>query len=841
MITYIIKFIICSGLLLGVYRAFLSNERLYRFNRFYLLFSLVFSLAVPFISINAPAIGLPYFASVIEQPVARPEAIAQENIADINTQSIHDIIETPVNSAELTQLPKQPAVVNKQVAQPVVQTPWYNYWPQLLLGIYGLVAVVLLFRFARNSRHISYLVGKNSVVNHEDTKLVLIDEDITPHSFLNYVFVNKDAYQNGELEPEIICHEQAHIRQLHSLDVIFIEVMHIVCWFNPFIPFYRRAIQLNHEFLADEAVIENYNDTKAYQYLLLAKVSQAASLNLTSQFNYQVTKKRLIMMTKNTSAKMAMYKKLAILPLLALAIFLFSGKSTAEILKATKYTNTSDTKSHLVPADSLDEAKAMQMIKRFPRFGGRVKHADKDAPEEVIKAYKAILDKYDIKLIGGSGKGKLPDMSSADTAQLHRLFSQMSIKQQDSQFVWFQQAFKPMSKNKVTAAQLKLYSGDANKYGVWIDGKRIKNNTLANYKPEDFSHIFFSRLMPIAIKNDGFRFQVNLTTNIAYDEEYKKAMADQGDKLTRVYVMKKQLRITNDKTDGKTDSKMRPPRNAVNIVDKPHFHIVTPQEWKNIMGESLNLHQGTHDIGIPAKNLKNVNLFIARINKKYDADYRLMSMPEFEYFVGTHPSVKILKDKLLIIRGRINNGDKSSFKFPPPIVYADIPVAKQDAPQSVMDEYAAILSKYPFKNGFPVGHPGYPFFSENDMKRLEFLYKQMSKTQQQQQTVAFRPPWPPLAKSYPTEKLFASWQTKKYGVWINYKRVTYAELAKYKATDFDHYHVNKFKASIEINGGIAGQVDLMTKAYYKEYYRNALADTRWQLTFRKQIVLPTTI
>ncbi len=70
MITYIIKFILCSGLLLLVYRVFLGNERLYRFNRFYLLFSLVFSLTVPFVTIRVPAIQIPYLDKFITPKVS---------------------------------------------------------------------------------------------------------------------------------------------------------------------------------------------------------------------------------------------------------------------------------------------------------------------------------------------------------------------------------------------------------------------------------------------------------------------------------------------------------------------------------------------------------------------------------------------------------------------------------------------------------------------------------------------------------------------------------------------------------------------------------------------------
>jgi bla regulator protein BlaR1 len=493
MITYLINFVLCSGLLLLVYRLFLQNERMYRFNRFYLLFSLLFSLAVPFITIQSKITVMP----VVEQPV---------HIADSNT--------SPVNSA-----PTDIRVTAKTIE--------HFDWTKLAIGAYVLIAVVLLGRFLVNLYRISRTVAQNETVAHQHTNLILTDDNVTPHSFLKYVFVNRSDYLDGAVEPQIICHEETHVRQLHSLDVILVELLQAVCWFNLFIPFYRRAIQLNHEFLADEAVIDHSHDTVAYQYLLLAKASQNNSLQLTSQFNYLTTKKRLLMMTKTTSAKMALGKQLVMLPVVAVAVMLFSQKTTATILPRL-LPQLVVKETPVAKKDTVKHVKFHHVV-----FAGmRTKYSATDAPDNVMNEYASILKKYDIP------DGKASNISAADKDRLHALFIQMSKDQQDGQQFRFTKAFKPVAKNTVTADQLKKWQNNVD-FGVWVDGKRVKNAALANYQSDDFDHMFFSNLMPYAIKNDGFRYQIDLMTKSYYAEYYKTTMANQADRIDYWHVMKR--------------------------------------------------------------------------------------------------------------------------------------------------------------------------------------------------------------------------------------------------------------------------------------------------------------
>lgn len=112
------------------------------------------------------------------------------------------------------------------------------------------------------------------------------------------------------------------------MDVLLIEILKTIFWFNPLLILYKRAIQLNHEFLADERVIRSHENILTYQKLLLSKSIQPSNFYLTSNLtSFLKTKKRFIMMTKTTSIKMQLIKKLIVAPLF-FAILIFGSSMT---------------------------------------------------------------------------------------------------------------------------------------------------------------------------------------------------------------------------------------------------------------------------------------------------------------------------------------------------------------------------------------------------------------------------------------------------------------------------------------------------------------------------------
>ena len=106
--------------------------------------------------------------------------------------------------------------------------------------------------------------------------------------------------------------------------------MQIVFWFNPLLVFYKKAIKLNHEFLADEAVNKQFGSVKSYQNLLLDFASHKNTVALASNINYLITKKRLLMMTKKESPIKIVLKVFSVGVVYALLLFVFSTKATAQ-------------------------------------------------------------------------------------------------------------------------------------------------------------------------------------------------------------------------------------------------------------------------------------------------------------------------------------------------------------------------------------------------------------------------------------------------------------------------------------------------------------------------------
>ena len=479
--AYIIKIILCSALFLFVYFLFLEKEKMYRFNRFYLLFIIAFSLMAPFITFhiekNTP---LPIVNDFVLSPVDMvPDAIPLQNISKI---------ETPQKN------------LNSQ---------------EILLLVYWSITVFLLTMFVRNLFKMYSKIKSKKYISYKGSRLILIEENLTPHSFLNYMFLSKTAFEKGEIEEEILCHELTHIKQYHTIDILLIELVAIFFWFNPFIYLYKRAIKLNHEFLADEGVINKFQNLPAYQYLLIDKTSQQKALAVTSQFNFLITKKRLIMITKRTRPKIAFLKYCLVVAVLIAAIFAFSAKSiVAQEIKDTAKPITQATPK------STPKSKDTAKVRQFDFYAGGTQEG---VTPELLTEYQNIIKRT-----------KKPEVSwykfrenipSSDSKRLETIFKKMNLAQQQQQTVIFIKPFKPSSRIVPTQKQFEAFK-NPKVYGVWINEKKVSNNILSKYIAKDFAQVFISRLEGGAKKNKSYDYQVNMMTNEYYQAYYDRAMVD---------------------------------------------------------------------------------------------------------------------------------------------------------------------------------------------------------------------------------------------------------------------------------------------------------------------------
>jgi hypothetical protein len=289
MMPFLLKSVLSMLVLLGVYHLFLEKEKMHRFNRFYLLGAMVLSIVLPLISI-------PVYveAAAVLQPVAIAQAQA------LPTTFV-------------------PAVVQEE-----------HYMPYVLAGGYAVIVVVLGVRFILNINRFYRLKKKSTTVGYKNATLVLLEDNVLPHTFLNNIYLSKHEYESRKIEPELFTHELAHVLQKHTLDILFTELLKTFFWFNPLVYFYKRAIQLNHEFLADETTVSNHLNITNYQQLLLEMATPAKQYALASSINFSVTKKRFIMMTKTTTKTKAVLLKVALLPVIGTLMMLFCTKATAQ-------------------------------------------------------------------------------------------------------------------------------------------------------------------------------------------------------------------------------------------------------------------------------------------------------------------------------------------------------------------------------------------------------------------------------------------------------------------------------------------------------------------------------
>ena len=293
MLLYLLKSAICLLLLLGFYKFFLESEKMHRFNRFYLLFAVCFSFLIPVIPAGYTFTG------------------------EINSMEMLDLTLRNTVTISLVEGSQNPFL--------------FINWTTILWIAYAMVCLLLLIRFSRNIYQFEKKAKGAPKRSFKSATLCLLKEKTLPHTFLNRIYINEDDYNNHRIVPQILEHEFAHANQGHSYDIILIELLSIVFWIIPILKIYKKAIQLNHEFLADEAVNNQFKKVKNYQHLLLGFQPQREQIYLASNINFYLTKKRLKMMTKKSSKRKKIAYMTGVIPLFIALLMLFGQCTTAQV------------------------------------------------------------------------------------------------------------------------------------------------------------------------------------------------------------------------------------------------------------------------------------------------------------------------------------------------------------------------------------------------------------------------------------------------------------------------------------------------------------------------------
>jgi N-acetylmuramoyl-L-alanine amidase len=229
----------------------------------------------------------------------------------------------------LTEISLQPSEVNhisEEIIEGVtvlgVQKTEFTLY-SIIWYTYLVVTFCFFFRFIRNLLRIIKLtrqhhsrIGNFKCVETKDHK--------NASSFFNYLFINSESLNDEHYAKSVIQHELVHSNEWHTLDVIFMELLLCLFWFNPFMWLYKQAIIQNHEFIADSQTVESGIDLEDYSQTIIKSGHKEYRVPLTSGFNFIQIKNRIIMLHQSKSSLLKRTLKITSVILLFTCIFVFS-------------------------------------------------------------------------------------------------------------------------------------------------------------------------------------------------------------------------------------------------------------------------------------------------------------------------------------------------------------------------------------------------------------------------------------------------------------------------------------------------------------------------------------
>ncbi|MFT6369166.1 MAG: TonB family protein [Maribacter sp.] len=272
MTQYILEYIAFQLAFLVIYDFFLKRETFFQWNRAYLIATYVLSMILPWIKIEALKTAVP------EQYYVYPEFLWKANTTTI-------------------------------VATGVETSVFEISWQEGVL--YGGM-LLAAFYFGYKLYRLQQLRAQGTIVYFSNFTRVVVKNSELAFSFFKSIFLGDKVLSREH--KSIIQHELVHIKQRHSLDLVFFELMRIVAWFNPLVYVYQNRISELHEFIADAHLPKT--ERTAHYDLLLSQVFQTQNISFVNQFyKKSLIKKRIVMLQKSKSKRIFQLKYLLFIPL----------------------------------------------------------------------------------------------------------------------------------------------------------------------------------------------------------------------------------------------------------------------------------------------------------------------------------------------------------------------------------------------------------------------------------------------------------------------------------------------------------------------------------------------
>jgi len=320
-IYYVLESSICLILFLMVYRLLISNLTHFSWMRIYLLISAILSLILPLMILPIHWSNSNYSFS----------HLYNFNFLSGNQSGVYTEGQ-----------PLSPDLIYKSVS---------NLQLGLIIVVIAGYIIGLLYKafsFARNLRSIQKCIKQNPRVREDRFWIVDLNEKVPPFSFFNYIFIS-NSYQKLSIEElkRIKDHEKVHSQHFHSLDVLFVEFISIIFWFNPLMRYLKKSIQEIHEYIVDEKIAERGKGKKDYAELLLKLASEVKGFSLSAGFSGSQIKRRIVMISRQRSLPGHKFMFIILVPITILLMLSFSFIKNPDPLTAQTKQNENVNQSEL--------------------------------------------------------------------------------------------------------------------------------------------------------------------------------------------------------------------------------------------------------------------------------------------------------------------------------------------------------------------------------------------------------------------------------------------------------------------------------------------------------------
>jgi len=372
-LVYQAKAAVLLALFYMFYRLLLSKETLHRFNRIVLLATAALSFVLPFCVIT------------IRKVVMLP---AQTGDAGITSEAVAELAETA--------------------------SPW---WQTVLFVIFIAGALISLGFTLMSILRVRQIVRRGEKIAYSGKgQIVVTEEKTAPFSWMKYIVLSREDYESDH--EHILTHERAHIALGHSFDLIFVDLVTAMQWFNPAIWMLKSDLRALHEYEADDAVLRSGANIKEYQYLLIKKAVGKSGYSVANSFNHSTLKNRITMMSNKKSSRLSAWKALYVFPLVGISLaasaetkfdYRYEEQSAAQwdsVKVVSSFNvkgsiNLEDLPKIVVEVSDLEENKPLYIV------DGKVAAADfnlKSIDPETIESIDILKDKTTVEKYGEAAK-----------------------------------------------------------------------------------------------------------------------------------------------------------------------------------------------------------------------------------------------------------------------------------------------------------------------------------------------------------------------------------------------------------------------------------------------------